>query len=317
MTMLIKMKNTPCAGRTPQSCKTQNRTKMAPSDRKERRQCVTPSHAATRLRRFVEVRLAPENEIDPQYLPEWNRFIKNVLTDRWPDWENGELQDRTLIQFEQGMWREQVVRSRKWMRESLERSGSTRAEAGDRLDVHPSHIGRWLTGETDLGFERFQHFYVCFGLNESDAVLNSREVLNLGGYRRAVSFIESELKRQTHNPITYRAEAALNVDSLLCLYHFYANHDPRQGLMEQEQKRKHLSAYLFDDVRTTLFPFVPPSEVSIQSVDDFIEVVRKWGAAWLICLKMLADEADGASEYFVSARRPIRLGPVEEGLNGK
>lgn len=257
--------------------------------------------------------MANEEIIDPQYVPPWDERVDALLTSKMSPGERTALREQVLIQFEHGMWHEQASRSRTWMHECLEQSGATRAEAGRRLDVHPSHIGRWLTGESELGFDRFQHFYVCYGLGtDIKPALKDRETLNLGGYLHATAFIRSVLIGNATNT----AAGPPTIEALLCLYHFYANWETLEGLMETEDKRRHAPAYILDELKEILHRYLPAEQMQVATMKDLAAVLTAWGTPWLICLRLLAEEEGGFQDFFISARRPVRLTPLNRRRDG-
>lgn len=248
--------------------------------------------------------------IVPEYCPLWHERIERVLDKRFPGDERFELNKKVLHAFDEGMCSHQAEQAIAWMNDCVSRIGLSRSDLAEKMDVDRAHIGRWLTGENDLPFRRLQRFYVMLGLRSGAGMpLKESDWLHFGGYARAVGFLNAMLTGNAEDlnfPL-------LDLETLLCVYQFYATMEPFERFVTQGEQFNRLAEDALADVRKVIDQYVLPADVRVRSATDLIAIVTKWGTAWLMCLQVLAQEEDGIREHYVSAKRGIRLTPVKRG----
>lgn len=253
--------------------------------------------------------------IVPEYVPPWDEHVESLLARRMSDEERSAFQEDMLRQFDEGMCKSQESQSMLWMNSCVDATGFSKTEVASRMNVDRGHFGRWLTGENDIPYQRLQRFYVLFGLTSNQgSPLKDRETLNLGGYLSAMAFVRCKLGIQVnegdHQPLP-------TLETMLQVYHFYANMEPLKKMMDARNAFSHLAESVLDDAKEFIGRFASSNSVRNMTTKDLSRTLTTWGVPWLICLRTLAEEEDGRTAYFISARRPIRLPPLVRAHDGR
>jgi hypothetical protein len=231
------------------------------------------------------------------------------------DDERSAFHEDMLRQFDEGMCKSQESQSMLWMNSCVEATGFSKTEVASRMSVDRGHFGRWLTGENDIPFQRLQRFYVLFGLQSNQGnPLKDRETLNLGGYLSAMAFVRCKLGIQANEG---DCASLPTLEIMLQVYHFYANMEPLKKVMDARNTSSHLAESALADAKEFIGRFASSDSVRNMTANDLALTLTTWGVPWLVCLRTLADEEDGRTAYFISARRPIRLPPLVREQDGR
>jgi hypothetical protein len=87
--------------------------------------------------------------------------------------------------------------------------------------------------------------------------------------------------------------------------------------MDARNTSSHLAESALADAKEFIGRFASSDSVRNMTANDLALTLTTWGVPWLVCLRTLADEEDGRTAYFISARRPIRLPPLVREQDGR
>lgn len=249
--------------------------------------------------------------ITPEYVPEYDPLVVRLL-ESLRAMTREQLRRELVAQFEYGMWRLQTARSLEWMADCLTRTETGKSEVARRLNMNHATPGRWIRGEQDPPFQEFQRFYVLLAVpNALGHPLATEAALNLGGFRLATAYARSLLRGEAFDR---DAEWPLAPDALLCLYHYFTSDGPLEHLAGHRPDR---AERFLNETLAAVAEAIPAPARGIKSVQDVTRVVRDWGEAWVVCLRLLAEDGLGIEKYAISSKRKLELPRPEVVRDGR
>ena len=249
--------------------------------------------------------------ITPEYVPEYDPLVVRLI-DSLRAMTREQLRQELVDQFEHGMWRFQTARSLKWMAQCLKATETGKTEAAHRLNTNHATPGRWIRGEQDPPFKEFQRFYVLFAVpSQLGQPLAAEAVLNLGGFCHATAFARSLLKG---DPFDQDAEAPLTPEALLCLFHYFTSDGPMEHLVGHRPER---TERFLKETLAAVAETIPAPAHSVKSVGDVAQVILDWGQAWVVCLRLLAEDGLGLEKYAISSKRKLEIPRQEAARAGR
>lgn len=249
--------------------------------------------------------------ITPEYTSDYDHLVVRLI-ESLRAMTREQLRQELVAHFEHGMWRFQTARSLEWMAQCLKATETGKTEAARRLNTSHATPGRWIRGEQDPPFQEFQRFYVLLAApNRLGHPLATEAALNLGGFRLAAAYARSVLNGE---PFDRDAEAPLTLEVLLCLFHYFTGGVPIEHLTgyraEQTQE-------LLKETLETVTKTIPAHARSITSVENVTQVILDWGNAWMVCLRILAEDGLGVEKYAISSKRQLEIPRQEVARDGR
>lgn len=249
--------------------------------------------------------------ITPEYVSDYDEIVVRLIESLRAT-TGEQLRQELVAHFEHGMWRFQIARSLEWMAQCLKATETGKTEAARRLNTNHATPGRWIRGEQDPPFKEFQRFYVLLAApNRLGHPLVTEAALNLGGFRFAAAYARSVLNGE---PFDRDAEAPLTLEALLCLFHYYTSDGPVKHLSGHRPER---TQRFLDETLAEVGKLIPAPARSITTVEHLTQVILDWGHAWVVCLRLLAEDGLGVEKYAISSKRQLEIPRQEVARDGR
>ena len=258
--------------------------------------------------------------ITPEYLKDYSGEIETFLQTSLTPGERAELAAKIVGRFSAS--RENELRSSfsDWMRRALERRHLGQVEAGEKIGVRHTSVGRWLGGKTEMPLDRFRSFYLLFGgEDEADHPLIPVGDLNLRGYCVAVGYMRQILDAVREAGRSGKADiglkklfAGLDPDDLVPLgtmtflwLNYYCSSFSVLAQVDARVYHKYSKWIMIRGIHDHFTLFEP--DRAWGTLEAMNRELVVWGMPWLLTLRFLAEANGGVSQDYVSAGYPARF----------
>jgi transcriptional regulator with XRE-family HTH domain len=164
----------------------------------------------------------------------------------------------------------------KWLNRRLRQSGWTQQDLAARIGVDRSAVAYWIRGGT-ITLDNLSAVLLEFEAPWSDLPIPARQELAVAAYLAALPYAREQLEPKS-------AARALDRESFWALYHLFAEPHWERAVREQDPELLHREAVR---VRAAVKTSLGTDPTGPLDVAGLRQLVRDWGAAWLVCVGQL------------------------------
>jgi transcriptional regulator with XRE-family HTH domain len=162
-----------------------------------------------------------------------------------------------------------------WVGENLERLGWRQQDLADRLGVDRAAVSCWAAGR-NITTDNFAALVVVFKAPWSELPFPARQQLAVAAYRAALSYIREKL-----DPTCAARE--LDAERFWCLFHLFAEPHWERAIRRQDPDLLRREA---DRVLAAVGQSLGHRPRGVVGAECLKQLLREWGLAWLVCVKM-------------------------------
>ena len=162
-----------------------------------------------------------------------------------------------------------------WVNEHLERRGWRQQDLADRLGVDRAAVSCWVAGR-NITTDNFAALVVVFKAPWSELPFPARQQMAVAAYCAALSYIREQLDPG-------RAAGALDPERFWCLFHLFSEAHWERAVRQQDPDLLRREADRIRSAAEQSLGHRPRGPVNVESLK---RLLREWGLAWMVCLKM-------------------------------
>jgi transcriptional regulator with XRE-family HTH domain len=162
-----------------------------------------------------------------------------------------------------------------WIDKNLDRRGWRQQDLADRLGVDRAAVSCWIAGR-NITTDNFAALVVVFQAPWSELPFPARQQMAVAAYRAALSYIREKLEPGP-------AGRAIDTEAFWCLFHLFSEPHWERAIRRQDPDLLRREA---DRIRSAVEASLGHGPKGVVDVEGLKRLVREWGLAWMICVKM-------------------------------
>lgn len=164
----------------------------------------------------------------------------------------------------------------KWINRRLRQARWTQQDLAGRIGVDRSAVAYWIRGGS-ITLDNLSAILIEFEAQWAELPIPARQELAVAAYLAALPYAREQLAPKT-------PARALDREAFWALYHLFAEPYWERAVREQDPELLHREAARVRAAVTTSLGSNPTSPLDAGGLR---QLVREWGAAWLVCVGQL------------------------------
>jgi transcriptional regulator with XRE-family HTH domain len=162
-----------------------------------------------------------------------------------------------------------------WIDQNLERLGWRQQDLADRLGIDRAAVSCWVAGR-NITTDNFAALVVVFQAPWSELPFPARQQMAVAAYRAALSYLREKLGPG-------RDALELDAEGFWCLFHLFSAPHWERAVRADDPDLLRREA---DRILAAAAQSLGRRPAGVVNVEGLKRLLREWGLAWLVCVKM-------------------------------